>query len=105
MEKLAVMHPELKNAGEITEMIVLCDIIDHGVPDITLSDLLHMWSNIDISKNAWIVRSEMNEIIGYAFLDVRGEDRMDTCVFVHPEFKNKGIGACCFQLLKKEQLS
>ncbi|WHY00322.1 GNAT family N-acetyltransferase [Neobacillus sp. DY30] len=32
-------------------------------------------------------------IIGYGFVEVTGLNRMDTCVFVHPQHKNQGIGS------------
>lgn len=96
--EILLRHPQGEDAEEITELIKLCDMDDHGVVDITLSDLLHMWNSIDISENAWVVQLESKEIIGYGFVDLRGEGRMDTCVFVHPEYKSHGIG---FFLLSK----
>lgn len=91
-QNVTITHPHKEDAQEISNMIVLCDIDDFGVPDITLDDLLSMWSTIPIETNAWVARSSDQKIIGYAFLDQRGANRMDTCVFVHPEYKNQGLG-------------
>jgi mycothiol synthase len=56
------------------------------------------WNSIPIDTDAWIALSATNEIIGYGFVEVTVANRMDTCVFVHPQFKNQGIGSL---LLKK----
>jgi mycothiol synthase len=97
MEKGALMfmikHPTLEDAQSITDLVALCDIEDIGEPDITLSDVLDMWSSIPIETDAWIAVSATDDIIGYGFVEVTGENRMDTCVFVHPQFKNQGIGS------------
>lgn len=88
-----IKHPNLENAQEITDLIALCDIEEIGVPDITLDDTLGMWNSIKLETDAWVVLAANNEIIGYGFVEVTGESRMDSCVFVHPQFKNQGIGS------------
>ncbi len=98
IQKFRIKHPTLEDAQAITDLVSLCDIEDIGEPDITLSDVLDMWKSIPIDTDVWIAVSETNEIIGYGFVEVTGANRMDTCVFVHPQFKNQGIGSL---LLKK----
>lgn len=97
-KKFMIKHPTLEDAQAITDLVALCDIEDIGEPDITLSDVLDMWNSIQIGTDAWIALSATNEIIGYGFVEVTGANRMDTCVFVHPQFINQGIGSL---LLKK----
>jgi mycothiol synthase len=92
-KKFRIKHPTLEDAQAITDLVALCDIEDIGEPDITLSDVLDMWNSIPIDTDAWIALSATNEIIGYGFVEVTGANRMDTCVFVHPQFKNQGIGS------------
>jgi mycothiol synthase len=91
--KFSIKHPTLEDAQAITDLVALCDIEDIGEPDITLSDVLDMWNSIPIDTNAWIALSETSKIIGYGFVEETGANRMDTCVFVHPQFKNQGIGS------------
>jgi mycothiol synthase len=90
---IIIRHPQLGDAKEVTEMVALCDIEEIGEPDISLSDTLDMWNSLQLETDAWVAISPTNKIIGYAFLEVTGESRMDTCVFVHPQFKNHGIGS------------
>lgn len=93
IQKFRIKHPALEDAQAITDLVSLCDIEDIGEPDITLSDVLDMWNSIQIDTDAWIALSTAEEIIGYGFVEVTGTNRMDTCVFVHPQFKNQGIGS------------
>jgi mycothiol synthase len=96
--KFMIKHPTLEDAQAITDLVALCDIEEIGEPDISLSDVLDMWNSIQIETDAWMALSATNEIIGYGFVEVTGANRMDTCVFVHPHYKNQGIGSL---LLKK----
>lgn len=96
-----IKHPSLEDAQAVTDLVSVCDIEEIGEPDITLSDVLGMWNSIHIETDAWIALSSTNEIIGYGFLEVTGANRMDTCIFVHPQYKNQGIGT--FLLNKVEE--
>jgi mycothiol synthase len=96
--KFMIKHPTLEDAQAVTDLVALCDIEEIGEPDISLSDVLDMWNSIQIETDAWMAVTATNEIIGYGFVEVTGANRMDTCVFVHPHYKNQGIGSL---LLKK----
>jgi mycothiol synthase len=93
LQKIVIKHPTLEDAEAITELVSLCDIEEIGEPDITLSDVLDMWNSIQMESDAWIAVSATNEVIGYGFVEVTGANRMDICVFVHPKYKNQGIGS------------
>lgn len=93
-KKFIIKHPTLEDAQAVTDLVSACDIEVIGEPDITLSDVLDLWSSIQIETNAWIVLSASDEkLIGYGFLEETGVNRMDTCVFVHPRYKNQDIGS------------
>ncbi|MFD1955276.1 GNAT family N-acetyltransferase [Paenibacillus thailandensis] len=87
-----VRHPRLEDAREITDMIALCDVEDYGVPDITLEDLLEAWSFINYETDAWVAIASNGKIAGYAFVEKRGADRIDGCVFEHPEYADAEVG-------------
>lgn len=88
-----IKHPTIEDAQAITDLVSICDIEEIGEPDITLSDVLDMWNSIQMETDAWIAVNASKEIIGYGFVEVTGANRMDTCVFVHPQYKNQGIGS------------
>ena len=92
-QKILIKNPTLEDAQAITDLVSACDIEAIGEPDITLSDVLDILNSIQIETDAWIALSSTNEIIGYSFVEETGASRMDTCVFVHPQYKNQGIGS------------
>ncbi|MDW0116513.1 GNAT family N-acetyltransferase [Sporosarcina thermotolerans] len=92
-QKVIIKNPTVEDAQVITDLISACDIEEIGEPDITLSDVLDIWNSVQIETDAWIALASTNEIIGYSFVEVTGANRMDTCVFVHPQYKNQGIGS------------
>ncbi|MFC7371971.1 GNAT family N-acetyltransferase [Fictibacillus iocasae] len=96
-----IKHPTIEDAQAVTNLVSLCDIEEIGEPDITLSDVLDLWQSIPIETNVWIVLSEANKLIGYAFLEERGANRLDTCVFVNPAFKNQGIASILLQKVEQ----
>jgi mycothiol synthase len=99
-----IRHPQLGDAKEVTEMVAFCDIEEIGEPDISLSDTLDMWNSLQLETDAWVAISHSNKIVGYAFLELTGESRMDTCVFVHPQFKNHGIGSSLLTKVEERAL-
>lgn len=92
VQNFIIKHPTFEDAEAVTNLVALCDIEDIGEPDISVSDVLDMWNSIQIETDVWIVLSSTNEMIGYGFVEETGANRMDTCVFVHPQYKKQGIG-------------
>jgi mycothiol synthase len=99
-----IRHPQMEDAKEVTDLVALCDIEEIGEPDISLSDTLDMWNSFQLETDVWLAVSPVNKIIGYAFVEVTGESRMDTCVFVHPQFKNHGIGSMLLSKVEERAL-
>jgi GNAT superfamily N-acetyltransferase len=99
-----IRHPQMEDAKEVTDLVALCDIEEIGEPDISLSDTLDMWNSFQLETDVWLAVSPANKIIGYAFVEVTGESRMDTCVFVHPQFKNHGIGSSLLTKVEERAL-
>lgn len=99
-----IRHPQMEDAKEVTDLVALCDIEEIGEPDISLSDTLDMWNSFQLETDVWLAVSPTNKIIGYAFVEVTGESRMDTCVFVHPQFNNHGIGSSLLTKVEERAL-
>lgn len=96
-----IKHPAIEDAQAITDLVALCDIESIGEPDITLSDVIDILNSIKIDADAWIALAGDNELIGYGFVEVTGADRMDTCIFVHPQHKNRGVGSLLLQKVEE----
>jgi mycothiol synthase len=106
MEKVSndffIKHPQMSDAEEVTDLVALCDTEEIGEPDISLGDTLDLWNSIPLETDAWVALSpEGNQIIGYGFLEVTGKNRMDCCVFVHPQHKGRGVGSLILEKIEE----
>ena len=74
----------------VTDLVIACDIDELGQPDFELDDLHADWHRpgLNLAKDAVVV-VDGERIVGYGIL-IRG-DYAD--VYVHPEFRGRGIGA------------
>lgn len=66
LEALAFRPPTETDAQQTLELMVRCDIAEYGEPDSDLPDLLHDWSQIDLSRSAWLAFTPAGNLAGYA---------------------------------------
>ncbi len=59
-------NPDPDQINDVLEFMNRCDIAEFGEPDTSREDLEQLWSEIEISRDAWIVRDEQRDITGYA---------------------------------------
>lgn len=87
---LEVRAPTRDDAQSVTDLVIACDVDELGVPDFELDDLLADWNRpgLDLAKDTLVVVGG-ERIVAYAILVRR--DYAD--VYVHPEFRGRGIGA------------
>jgi mycothiol synthase len=86
---LTTRAPRPDDAQAVTDLVIACDIDEFGQPDFELDDLQTDWHmpGFDLEKDAVVV-FEGERIVAYAAF-IRN-DYVD--VYVHPEFRNRGIG-------------
>lgn len=77
--------PTLADAQAVFDMLVARDLVDYGVPDISLEDLHDEWRapNCD----AVLAETESGAVVGYAILH-----RPGAMGFVSPDHEGQGIG-------------
>lgn len=77
--------PTFADAQAVFDMLVARDLVDYGVPDITLEDLHDEWRapNFD----AVLAQTESGVVVGYAILH-----RPGAMGFVSPDHEGQGIG-------------
>ncbi|WP_165775508.1 GNAT family N-acetyltransferase [Chryseomicrobium excrementi] len=97
-------HPSTEEAQDVMDLVALCDIEAIGEPDISLSDVLDLWQAVDIETDVFVARSDDTKLVGYAFVEQTGANRLDSCVFVHPEFKGLGIGSSLLAQVEQRAL-
>ncbi|KWX81464.1 GNAT family acetyltransferase, partial [Paenibacillus riograndensis] len=69
-----IRRPSLKDAQAVCALVPACVTDDLGAPDIVLDDVLAMWSGSDLDLNVWAVDAEDYALMGYALLEVDGDE-------------------------------
>jgi mycothiol synthase len=87
---LELRAPTREEAQAVTDLVVACDIEEVGEPDFELDDLLTDWNRpgFDLQGDA-VIATDAARIVAYAALVRR--DYAD--VYVHPDYRGRGIGA------------
>jgi mycothiol synthase len=87
---LATRPPTREDARAVTELVIACDVDELGQPDFELDDLLADWNRpgFDLEKDALLVFDGETLVAYAAFLR---RDHVD--VYVHPEYRARGIGS------------
>jgi mycothiol synthase len=87
---LELRAPTREEAQAVTDLVVACDIEELGEPDFELDDLLTDWNRpgFDLQRDA-VIAIDGARIVAYAALVRR--DHAD--VYVHPDYRGRGIGA------------
>ena len=110
---MTVFQPlEMDNLDEVLQFIIACDISELGEADSSREDLEEQWDEMDLAKDAWVVRDANGRITGYA--SVSGENgRFATDLYIHKQLSPPGLedelmGTClerANQLSRKDSAS
>ncbi len=65
LEGFFLRRPAETDIENILALMIRCDIRDVGFPDSDLTDLRYDWSQIDLSRDAWIAIDAKGKISGY----------------------------------------
>jgi mycothiol synthase len=86
---MRVRAPAIDDASSVLEVLAARDIVDIGVPDYVLEDLLDEWraSELDLAADSRVVELD-GGIVAYAMVHGPG-----TLVAVAPGYEGRGIGA------------
>ncbi len=92
MQNVTLEPADLAFAEEITKLVVACDIDEYGQPDFVLEDLLDICGDIPLATNSWMIRLN-GEVAAFAFLEENEKGRLSSYGYVHPKWKNQGLGS------------
>lgn len=77
-------HPKHENLDEVFAFQVECDIAEFGTPDSSREDLEELWTEIDLSRDAWLKRDAAGGLSGYANVSSTPNGlQMDIYINVH----------------------
>jgi mycothiol synthase len=92
-EGYATRAPESEDAGEVAALIHASDLADSGASDMSVDELLDDWHSLDLAKEAVAVVAPDGTIAGYADVINRSFVTVSVYGYVHPDFRDLGIGA------------
>jgi ribosomal protein S18 acetylase RimI-like enzyme len=65
LEKFLLRRPSQEDKKQVLELMVRCDIRDVGQPDSDMADLEFDWSQMDLSRDAWLALDGKGNLKGY----------------------------------------
>lgn len=82
---LTVRHPVLADAPAVTGLINLCAMLYTGALQMTVDDLLAIWSapDFEMAADAWLLETPGGRLVGYAELWQRPADEALPYVWLH----------------------
>jgi mycothiol synthase len=89
----ATRSPSREDAEEVVALIVACQLADAGASDMSLDELVDDWHGLDLAEEAIVVAAPDGQIAGYADLINRSYVTVSVYGYVHPDHREKGIGA------------
>src|SRR3954451_14894663 len=84
--------PEREDAREVAALIHASDLADNGTSDMSVEELLDDWHALDLDEEAVAVVAPDGTIAGYADVINPSFVTVSVYCYVHPDFRDLGIG-------------
>src|SRR5215204_3411189 len=91
-EGYASRAPGREDAREVAALIHASDLADNGASDMSLEELLDDWNSLDLAGEDVAVVAPDGTIAGYADVINRSFVTVSVYGYVHPDFRDLGIG-------------
>ncbi|HET7270807.1 MAG TPA: GNAT family N-acetyltransferase [Rubrobacter sp.] len=92
-EGFTTRAPAREDAEAVAALISACQIADTGETDMSLDELLDDWHTLDLSDEAVMVIAPDGGISGYADVFNRSFVTVSVYGYVHPDFREQGVGS------------
>lgn len=77
-----IKHPALTDIDQVFQFMLACDIEEYGEGDSSREDLEEQWSEIDLSRDAWVAYDDRDTLTGYACVSRHGA-RYGLDIYIH----------------------
>jgi GNAT superfamily N-acetyltransferase len=91
IEDLAIRNPTLDDAQRTLDLMVLCDLSEYDEPDADMQDLLFDWSQIDLTRDAWLALTPDGDVVGYGAVLPWFSD-MQYSFYIDPSWESLNLG-------------
>jgi GNAT superfamily N-acetyltransferase len=96
LHNLSARAPAPTDLGAITALMAACDEMETGGVDAHAheEDMRKLWlaPGFNLQSDAWVIMSRKVQIVGYASVYLQEEALLSLQIFVHPEYRGRGIG-------------
>ena len=92
-EGYTVRSPSREDAEEVAALLIACQLADTGASDVSLDELIDDWHGLDLAEEAVVVAAPDGGIAGYADVLNRSYVTVSVYGYVHPDHRERGIGA------------
>jgi len=103
LTNLVARSPKMKDLEAVTELLVTCEIAEHGTSDYTVDDLRSEWQrpSFNLETDAWVVLTAKGQTVGYAAVWHKEHEQIYMSSRVHPAYRNRGIGTLLVRLAEQ----
>jgi GNAT superfamily N-acetyltransferase len=103
LTNLVARSPKIKDLEAVTELIVACEIHEHGISDYTVDDLRSEWHrpSFNLETDAWVVLTVKGQPVGYASVWHKEHEQIHMFTRVHPQYRRRGIGTLLVRLAEQ----
>jgi mycothiol synthase len=80
----------MTDTRQVLDLIDRCEIAEYGTTDSNLTELIHNWEQINLSRDAWLVSNPDDVLVGYAAVFPHG-DGLRYDFFADPEWPDASL--------------
>lgn len=103
LHNLSSRPPTLSDVQHVAELIRLSDTAIIGQSDVTVEQIRAMWRDgcFDLKHDAWVIVTRDGHIVGYAAVQQREQGQLRASLYVHPQYRGRGIGTLLIWLAEE----
>lgn len=103
LKNLVARIPQMEDLDSVTELVRLCESTGYGLAGSSLEELQSHWHQADfhLANDAWVIVTTRGQIVGFACVWHEKHTKISTAIFIHPEYRNRGIGTLLLRLAEE----
>lgn len=105
LHNLSARAPRLADVAAVGKLLALCDTFDEAGSadeDDRRREIQELWQApcFNVMRDAWVIVNREEQIVGYGDNRELAEGRFGAYVYVHPEYRGRGIATLLLRLIE-----